>query len=189
MDAQLIRPGDAACRDAKLGCFAHYDGQRPSAIAKVTAAEVGAGVRVGSQPTGRREQEQTFLAAMERFAWCKSTDGSCRPSWNGGGGTQARGSYVATSRMLTRPITDPQRLAEIFQSTPNSYNMIDALGGAVARDELGRMFGAHGYVNYLDPQMPDWARTYFGASLPRLLEVARKYDPDGLFAFPQGVNP
>ncbi|MFS8102418.1 FAD-binding oxidoreductase [Lentzea alba] len=179
--------------------------------------------RVGSQPTSRREQEQTFLAAMERFAWCRTTDGSCKPSWNGGGGTQSRGSYVATSRMLSRPITDPQRLAEIFKSTPNSYNMIDAMGGAVARgpasafphrtalasiqvelslqageanarkamgvarDELAKMFGATGYVNYLDPQMPDWARTYYGSSLTRLKEVVRKYDPDRVFAFPQGL--
>ncbi|MFI6094421.1 FAD-binding oxidoreductase [Lentzea sp. NPDC051213] len=178
--------------------------------------------RVGSQPTSRRETEQSFLAAMERFAWCRVSDGSCRPSWNGGGGSQSRGSYVATSRMLTKPITDPQKLAEIFKSTPNSYNMIDALGGAVARgqgafphrtalasiqveltlqageanarramgvarDELAKMFGATGYINYLDPQMPDWAGTYYGSSLTRLREVARKYDADRVFAFPQGL--
>ena len=57
----------------------------------------------------------------------------------------------------------------------------------VARDELGKMFGANGYVNYLDPQMPDWARTYYGTSLPRLQEVARKYDPDRVFTFAQGL--
>ncbi|GGM72561.1 hypothetical protein GCM10011609_05450 [Lentzea pudingi] len=179
--------------------------------------------RVGSQPASRRETEQSFLAAMERFAWCRVSDGSCKPSWNGGGGSQARGSYVATSRMLTKPITDPQKLADIFKSTPNSYNMIDALGGAVgrgpatafphraalasiqvelslqageanarramgvARDELGKMFGATGYVNYIDPQMPDWASAYYGSSLTRLREVARKYDPDRVFVFPQGL--
>ncbi|MEV6239298.1 FAD-binding oxidoreductase [Lentzea sp. NPDC051838] len=209
-------------------------GNGPNPYVEVSGCFVGTGAkpllddlvrRVGSQPTGRREQEQTFLTAMERFAWCKNSDGSCKPSWNGGGGSQGRGSYVATSRMLTGPVTDPQKLAEIFKSTPNSYNMIDALGGAVARgpasafphrsalasiqvevtlaageanarkamgvarDELGKMFGASSYVNYLDPQMPDWARTYYGASLTRLREVARKYDPDRVFAFPQGVNP
>ncbi|WP_143267346.1 BBE domain-containing protein, partial [Amycolatopsis thailandensis] len=28
---------------------------------------------------------------------------------------------------------------------------------------------------------------YYGESLPRLRRVARKYDPDGLFAFEQGL--
>ncbi|WP_439659035.1 FAD-binding oxidoreductase [Lentzea sp. HUAS TT2] len=36
MDVQLIRPGDAVYRDAKLGYFTQYDAQRPSAIARVT---------------------------------------------------------------------------------------------------------------------------------------------------------
>ncbi len=55
------------------------------------------------------------------------------------------------------------------------------------RDELGREFGQSGYVNYIDAEMPDWANAYYGASLPRLRKVARKYDPDGVFAFEQGL--
>jgi hypothetical protein len=59
---------------------------------------------------------------------------------------------------------------------------------AVARDGLGPEFGTTGYVNYLDPEMPDWARAYYGVNLPRLRAVARKYDPRGIFAFPQGLS-
>ncbi|WP_410652844.1 FAD-binding oxidoreductase [Amycolatopsis sp. cmx-4-54] len=55
------------------------------------------------------------------------------------------------------------------------------------RDELGREYGQAGYVNYIDPEMPEWAKAYYGKSLPRLRRVARKYDPDGLFAFDQGL--
>ncbi|AHH93566.1 FAD-dependent oxidoreductase [Kutzneria albida] len=55
------------------------------------------------------------------------------------------------------------------------------------RDELTRHTGATGYVNYMDPQMPDWAHAYYGASLPRLRRAARRYDPDRVFAFPQGL--
>jgi FAD/FMN-containing dehydrogenase len=180
--------------------------------------------RVGSPPKSRSETEKTFLAAMEEFAWCSTADKSCQPGWGGGGGGgQARGEYVATSRMLFDPIADPQALADLLRNTPGSYNMIDAVGGAVAagpstayphrdaigsiqvevflgdgeaaarrrmgtaRDELGRMFGETGYVNYLDPQMPDWQRTYYGHNLGRLRSVVRRYDPDRVFAFPQGL--
>ncbi|MET9633754.1 FAD-binding oxidoreductase [Lentzea sp. NPDC006480] len=179
--------------------------------------------RVGSPPTSRSETEKTFLAAMEEFAWCSTADKSCQPGWGGGGGGQTRGEYVATSRMLLRPISDPQALADLLRNTPNSYNMIDAVGGAVsdgpptayphrdavgsiqvevflgdgeaaarrtmgtARDELGRMFGEAGYVNYLDPQMPNWQRTYYGRNLSRLRSVVRRYDPDRVFTFPQGL--
>jgi FAD/FMN-containing dehydrogenase len=59
---------------------------------------------------------------------------------------------------------------------------------AVVRDGLGPEFGVTGYVNYLDPEMPDWARAYYGVNLPRLRAVARKYDPRGIFAFPQGLS-
>ncbi|WP_367115131.1 BBE domain-containing protein [Actinophytocola sp.] len=56
------------------------------------------------------------------------------------------------------------------------------------RDGLGAVAGAHGYVNYIDPGLPDWANAYYGANLPRLREVAETYDPDGVFAFAQGLK-
>jgi hypothetical protein len=59
---------------------------------------------------------------------------------------------------------------------------------AQVRDGLGALTGANGYVNYIDPGMPDWARAYYGANLPRLRKAAAGYDPDGVFAFPQGLT-
>ncbi|MDQ7807116.1 FAD-binding oxidoreductase [Amycolatopsis sp. A133] len=59
---------------------------------------------------------------------------------------------------------------------------------AAVRDGLGPEFGTTGYVNYLDPEMPDWAQAYYGVNLPRLRAVARKYDPRRIFAFPQGLS-
>lgn len=56
------------------------------------------------------------------------------------------------------------------------------------RDGLGKIAGAHGYVNYIDPNMPDWADAYYGQNLARLREVTGKYDPDGVFAFAQGLS-
>ncbi|GAA4339958.1 FAD-binding oxidoreductase [Streptomyces venetus] len=45
-----------------------------------------------------------------------------------------------------------------------------------------------GYVNYIDPALPDWAQAYYGPNLQRLRSVAHDYDPDGVFDFPQGLT-
>ena len=56
------------------------------------------------------------------------------------------------------------------------------------RDGLGKLTGATGYVNYIDPAMPDWANVYYGSNLNRLHQVAERYDPDGVFAFALGLT-
>lgn len=56
------------------------------------------------------------------------------------------------------------------------------------RDALGTLTGDTGYVNYIDPTMPNWQNAYYGANFPRLRTIATKYDPDAVFAFPQAVT-
>ena len=60
-------------------------------------------------------------------------------------------------------------------------------GVAEVRDGLGQIAGQSGYVNYIDPAMPDWATAYYGDNLPRLKKVAAQYDPDKVFGFAQAV--
>ncbi|MGY5075725.1 FAD-binding oxidoreductase [Streptomyces nigrescens] len=45
-----------------------------------------------------------------------------------------------------------------------------------------------GYINYIDPALPDWAKAYYGPNLERLRTVAYEYDPDRVFDFPQAVT-
>jgi FAD/FMN-containing dehydrogenase len=41
--------------------------------------------------------------------------------------------------------------------------------------------GAGAYVNEADYFEPDWQQSFWGENYPKLLQIKRKYDPDGLF--------
>lgn len=51
-----------------------------------------------------------------------------------------------------------------------------------------RPYGSGGaYVNYPDPDLPAWARAYYGDNLERLIEIKAKHDPTALFHSPQAI--
>lgn len=67
---------------------------------------------------------------------------------------------------------------------------VPAARGWVSRSRraLARFTSERSYQNYIDPDLADWPRAYYGANLPRLRAAKREYDPEGFFAFPQGIR-
>jgi FAD/FMN-containing dehydrogenase len=53
---------------------------------------------------------------------------------------------------------------------------------------LGPYTTGAGYQNYIDPTLRSWQQAYYGANYDRLVEVKRRYDPDGLFTFAQAIG-
>jgi hypothetical protein len=161
-------------------------------------------------------QGMGYLDAMRYFANCtQRSTAQCRPESEGG--QLGRDSFTASSRMINEPL-DPSTLTNLLDGRTRLDVLLDSLGGAVGRVVRGDTAFPHrkalasaqiystgdpadvaavrdglpgntGYVNYVDPTMPDWATAYYGDNLPRLQEVAARYDPDKVFAFAQAITP
>ncbi|MGW6449733.1 FAD-binding oxidoreductase [Lentzea sp. NPDC055074] len=97
------------------------------------------------------------------------------------GGALARVAPDATAF----PHRDAKASAQIFFGAEGRTEAEARRAVATVRDGLGA--GNTGYVNYIDPEMPDWPTAYYGRNLARLRKVARRYDPDRVLAFPQGL--
>lgn len=201
------------------GCFVGQSGALDPLVDALVAA-------TGARPTSRYVAAKGYLDAMLWFGGCANyTPQQCRPSWTGAGRLE-RESFVATSRIITKPLADPSSFTATITGRQGMDVLVDSIGGAAGRvgatetpfphrgalasvqiyaaatpetaaavtqevgevrAALGELLGPHGYINHIDPAMPDWARAYYGPNLQRLQEVAKRYDPHQVFAFAQGI--
>ncbi|RZS36954.1 secreted protein [Herbihabitans rhizosphaerae] len=96
----------------------------------------------------------------------------------------------AVSRVDSRATAFPHRSAfasaQIYQGTGGAGAQRATQAVSEVRDGLGQLVGQAAYVNYIDPSLPDWAAAYYGDNLGVIRDLARKYDPSGLFTFAQG---
>ena len=54
-------------------------------------------------------------------------------------------------------------------------------------DAMRPFLPGYSYVNYIDADLQDYARSYYKGNLPRLQAVKQKYDPDNFFHFAQSI--
>jgi FAD/FMN-containing dehydrogenase len=55
-------------------------------------------------------------------------------------------------------------------------------------EAMGAHMSDEAYQNFPDPALTGWASAYYGANYSRLVEVKRKYDPDGVFRYDQSIG-
>ncbi|MCU7827056.1 FAD-binding oxidoreductase [Kitasatospora sp. DSM 101779] len=71
---------------------------------------------------------------------------------------------------------------------PGQVDDLLAQTGAMHHTLRRRLNTRTAYVNFPDPDLTGWQHAYYGDNYRRLTEVKRRYDPTGLFHFPQAVG-
>ena len=54
-------------------------------------------------------------------------------------------------------------------------------------DTMRPYLPGYSYVNYIDADLQDYARSYYKGNLLRLQAVKQQYDPDNFFQFAQSI--
>jgi hypothetical protein len=109
-------------------------------------------------------------------------------------------AIAAARNTATNPdVLDAFALAIIASDGPPAFEGLPAPDLAAAGARRSRVQAAMAaqraaapdtstYVNECDYFQQDWQNAFWGSNYPRLLEIKRRYDPDGLFVVHHGVG-
>lgn len=112
----------ATCRVG--GCFAGDAARLGKLLDRLVRT---AGVR----PTSEFAATKEYLDAMRYFAGCSQLSArQCRPKSEGG--VLEREAFVASSRILRKPVRDPAAFVDVLSGHRGVDLLLDSLGGAVA---------------------------------------------------------
>jgi FAD/FMN-containing dehydrogenase len=92
--------------------------------------------RVGTAPTERSRSEKGYLEAMRYFGGCSKGPAE-RCVLETEGGQVEREAFVASSRMLEAPMSDPTKVTSLLSHHTGMALLFDSLGGKVAEVDAG----------------------------------------------------
>lgn len=141
--------------------LAEYDQQEP-------------GLRIRSEFFAEPMRPQTIQALTSAIA--DGTRESRRLGFTAMGGAYNRVAPDATGFAHR----DQRFLVEHLAAAGSAW--IDESWAIAHTDGSGRV-----YPNFPDPALGDWATAYHADNFPRLVAAKHRYDPGGLFTFPQSV--
>jgi FAD/FMN-containing dehydrogenase len=128
----------------------------------------------------------TMLAAIDAWPGSGNPDGAGVALFTWGG---------AINRVPAPATAFPHRDTLFLVSMDTSWGLHDA--PEVVSDNLAWLTALHAdmgafatdaaYVNFTDPDLCGWRSAYHGPNAARLAEVKRRYDPNRVFRFPQGI--
>ncbi|WP_414938346.1 FAD-binding oxidoreductase [Amycolatopsis sp. cmx-11-51] len=129
----------------------------------------------------------TMLSSVDRLPRSGNPDGGGAALFSWGG---------AINRMGATETAFAHRNAMFLLSMDTSWAENDepAVADANLRwlEDLGNVMSPYvsegAFQNFIDPDLVDWRTAYYGVNYPRLREIKKRVDPDGVFTFAQSIG-